>query len=380
MRRLSWALAGLAAVLLFVRVFLVGLYHVDSGSMEPTVHGSSEGGEYLAVRYGRVDTLERFDLVALLPGGGERSSRIKRVVGLPGESVSLQGGDVWIDGVPLAPEVPRPPLVLVFDQGWMDVEMAFRLTDAWTVVGDTLRLDGDTVSSGAGRGLLYMRQVLKDDYLDASGSRVEGQEVVADATLELEVQLEDPPATLRFGLLEKGDVFEVRLAPAGGAAKAQLMRRNLHGEERLAEGSVAWGEGFHRVRFQNRDNHLSFEVDEEVVLQVSYTANAFLASDHAKRGFSAATDRVFFGGEEGSASFRRVRVLRDLHYTPRGDFGVEEPLQLGPSEIFVLGDNSSDSRDGRDWGATPLSEVLGRPLGVVWPPSQLRLLARPSAE
>ncbi len=367
-------------MLLFVRVFFVGLYHVDSGSMEPTVHGSAQRGEYLAVRYGGAQDLERFDLVALLPGGGEDSSRIKRVVALGGESVALHGGDVWIDGAPLPPGVPRPPLVLLFDQEQMDVEMAFRLTDAWALEGEQLVLDATTVENGAGRGLLYMRQVLKDDYLDASGQLVEGEEVVGDATLEVDVRLDSPPATLRFGLLEKGDVFEVRLTPADGQVSARLTRRNLDGEEQLAEGQVTWEAGYHRVRFENRDNHLSFAIDGAVVVEASYPFNAFLASDHAKRGFSAPTDRIYFGGEGGLASFRRVRVLRDLHYTPRGAFGVEEPLQLGPNEVFVLGDNSSESRDGRDWGATPLSEVLGRPLGVVWPPRDMRLLARPAVE
>jgi signal peptidase I len=372
--------AGLAVILLFVRVFLVGLYHVDSGSMEPTVHGSPERGEYLAVRYGDAADLERFDLVALLPGGGESSSRIKRVVALPGESVALHGGDVWIDGAPLPPGVPRPAQVLVFDQARMDIEMAFRFTDAWTLEGGRLELDASSVPSGAGRGLLYMRQVLKDDYLDASGRRVEGKEVVGDATLELEVTLENPPAKLRFGLLEKGDVFEVRLTPTDAGAVAQLTRRNIDGEQLLAEETLAWSAGAHRVRFENRDNHLSFVVDGAVAVEASYPTNAFLASDHAKRGFSAPTDRVFFGGEEGRASFQGVRVLRDLHYTPRGAFGIDEPLQLGPNELFVLGDNSSDSRDGRDWGATPRTEVLGKPLGVIWPPSGLRLLTGPSRE
>ena len=121
MKRLIWTVAGLLGLALFVRVFVVGLYYVDSGSMEPTVHGAPKGGEYLAVRYGGARDLERFDLVVLLPGGGESEARIKRLVGLPGESLILRGGNLWIDGQLLAPNEPRPPLVPCFDDGLLDV-------------------------------------------------------------------------------------------------------------------------------------------------------------------------------------------------------------------------------------------------------------------
>ena len=91
---------------------------------------------------------------------------------------------------------------------------------------------------------------------------------------------------------------------------------------------------------------------------------------------SLPTDRVFLGGRGGRARFSGVRVLRGLHYTARGEFGVDEGVTLGPQEVFLLGDNSRDSRDGRDWGPTPLSAVVGRPLFVVWPPGCLRSLSR----
>ncbi len=374
MKRLIWTVAGLLGLALFVRVFVVGLYYVDSGSMEPTVHGAPKGGEYLAVRYGGARDLERFDLVVLLPGGGESEARIKRLVGLPGESLILRGGNLWIDGQLLAPNEPRPPLVPCFDDGLLDVESWFRFTEAWSRVEDELVLDAREVEHGSGRGLLYQRQVFKDHYLDRDGELVLGEVVVADGALRLQVRLDSPPATLRLGLVEQGDVFEVRITPAEGQARFELLRRNAEGEKRLAICEASWTAGFHELFFVNRDDHLSFSLDGEERLQKSYAGNAFLSSDHARRGFSAPTERVFFGGETGRATFKGVRVLRDLHYLPRGVFALDEELILGPAEILVLGDNSRASRDGRDWGPTLLREVLGRPLGVVWPPGHMRRL------
>ncbi len=379
-RRLGWGLAGLLALLLFVRVFLVGLYYVDTGSMEPTVHGAQGDGEYLAVRYSGAQGLTRFDLVALRPGGGETESRVKRLGGLPGESVRVRNGDLWIDGAQLPPDVPRPALIPLFDDRWLDIESSFRFTAAWSREGDELQLAGEEVEPGSGHGLLYMRQVLKDSYFDASGVLVPGAQVVNDAALELELSLGTPPATVRLGLSEQGDVFELRLEPRGAKVGLELLRRNADGEVTLGEAEWGWPEGYHALRLLNRDDVLRFSIDGRVVIEVGYGGNAFLPSDHAKRGFSAPTDRIFFGGQAGRARFRRVRVLRDLHYLPRGEFAVEDELQLGPSEIFVLGDNSRESRDGRDWGPTPLREVLGRPLGVVWPPSRARSLGRAQSQ
>ena len=43
--------------------------------------------------------------------------------------------------------------------------------------------------------------------------------------------------------------------------------------------------------------------------------------------------------------------------------------------FFVLGDNSGDSEDGREWGAVRLEQVIGYAAAVVWPPSAARGLA-----
>jgi len=42
-------------------------------------------------------------------------------------------------------------------------------------------------------------------------------------------------------------------------------------------------------------------------------------------------------------------------------------LRLGRSELFVLGDNSVESLDGRAWGGLPRENVLGKVAVVYWP-------------
>jgi hypothetical protein len=230
--------------------------------------------------------------------------------------------------------------------------------------------------------MMFLRKELRDGYLDVTGEYVPGSETVHDVVLACEVQLGDPPATLRFELNEMGDTFEVVVEPrTSGGAVARLTRRSA-GEPRrelLGVAPLSWPEGTWReVRFSNVDDHLRFELDGRALLETSYDENVPHPSELATgsvRGRSFGP-RLSFGGEAGVARFRRIRVWRDLHYSGRGEFAVLEPLVLGTDEIFLLGDNSAHSRDGRDTGPTPLEAVFGRPRFVIWPLERVRSLSR----
>lgn len=56
-------------------------------------------------------------------------------------------------------------------------------------------------------------------------------------------------------------------------------------------------------------------------------------------------------------------------------------LVVGDGQLFVLGDNAPHSCDSRYWGLLPVTDVVGRPVGRVWPPSRAALtrLGGPSA-
>lgn len=88
-----------AAVLLaFVLVFSVGMKVAVIGvSMEP---GLFNGQEILVNRLVyRLSSPKRGDVVVFLPNGNENSSYyVKRVVGLPGETIQIIDGYVYIDG------------------------------------------------------------------------------------------------------------------------------------------------------------------------------------------------------------------------------------------------------------------------------------------
>ena len=83
-------------------------------------------------------------------------------------------------------------------------------------------------------------------------------------------------------------------------------------------------------------------------------------------------ERAAFGGENLRAQITRARVFRDLSWADLGRFAVNGPLVLAPEELFLLGDNSSESLDSREWGPIPLSAVIGVPHSVLWPRSRAR--------
>lgn len=101
-------IAGAIVIALVVRTFLFTTFWIPSGSMEPTLMGEGRRDRVvvnrLAYQWGEP---ERGDIIVFEVPEGEPSIQvdgqevkdlIKRVIGLPGETVELRDGEVYIDG------------------------------------------------------------------------------------------------------------------------------------------------------------------------------------------------------------------------------------------------------------------------------------------
>ncbi len=90
-------------VLLTAAIFLMvnaatGRFRIEGDSMEPNLHN----GEYVLID--KISYVlhppERGDVVVFTPPNNERDY-IKRVIGLPGDTVEVKGGQVYVNGVAL---------------------------------------------------------------------------------------------------------------------------------------------------------------------------------------------------------------------------------------------------------------------------------------
>jgi hypothetical protein len=222
---------------------------------------------------------------------------------------------------------------------------------------------------------------------------VTGTKHVNDGAIECEVRIDELVGAVRFELVEEADTFQVLIEPTGAEGSLELRMTRRNRVILQAQGDVAMPAELHRgpltldpggwqhVRFSNVDNVLRFELDGVLVAEAAYEEGVPLEREAATPAAGGGTkhggQRAGFGGERCRARFRRIRVLRDLYYSEKGDFGVRSPVSLGPNEYFLLGDNSLVSQDSRVFGPVHADELLGRPVAVVWPPGGLRRLASP---
>lgn len=101
-------IGGALLVALLVRTFLFTTFWIPSGSMEPTLMGGSRRDRVVVNRVAyKLGDPGRGDIVVftLPPGeptitvdGQEVNDLIKRVIGLPGETITLRDGEVYVDG------------------------------------------------------------------------------------------------------------------------------------------------------------------------------------------------------------------------------------------------------------------------------------------
>lgn len=68
-------------------------------------------------------------------------------------------------------------------------------------------------------------------------------------------------------------------------------------------------------------------------------------------------------------------ALKKQYYYNRGDFGMEgQSLRIPDDAYYVLGDNSSSSRDSRYWGYMPKKYLLGRAFLIYWPLNRIGII------
>ena len=122
----------LTVLLAFTFVYFAGLRtSVVGHSMEDTLNG---GDEILVNRFNyKVTDPEYNDIIVFLPNGNEKSHYyVKRVIAVPGDTVQIQNGAVYVNGEVFEEETKFPPIE---DAGLAAEEITLG-PDEYFVLGD----------------------------------------------------------------------------------------------------------------------------------------------------------------------------------------------------------------------------------------------------
>lgn len=369
-------------------------------------------------------TPPRWSVVVFKNPENPSENYIKRLIGLPGERVWLVDGDVFVREVDGAPwRIARKP-ARVQDALWWTLyssELAPRFDDSeetrwrspWAMrdlaSGQAIETDGPTF-----------------EIPGAQGATLEWDDAAHPVTDE--VAYNDSPSLRGGRVFDTGDVrvrFNARAHAPGFRVSVNISARShdfrfeaLDGAARLsirpfdgaAEGWILVDERpftglpegeWTSVSFALADQSLEARVNDEVVAShdlgwspEARLVNATGLDDDALREilenerdtslgepglYRRARARVNATFDGAPATLARVGLDRDVSYAPAprdfgrfaGEMGLAgHPLRaaiLEDDQVFVLGDNSAASRDGRLWDTVDprVAAQVGRDIGVV---------------
>lgn len=268
---------------------------------------------------------------------------LKRVVGLPCETVELRNGQVWIDGRVAAKSLDTSRVMATPVSRACDVERHWR-ADArgqWRLQqrsavhrGSSSAIDLAWLSfhrptrwsnsNGAGEA------IVDESSTDQKESRL--LHPVHDLILSCDVRA-GAQCTLALRLISRGDEFTLELQPDGG--QGRLLRNG----KLLSAASLPGGplQRTSRVELAVVDQRVQWALDGRVLASCD-----FEPMDGTMDLASAAI------GARGEVDIRRLELLRDVYYT---QVAGRAQYRLGPDEYFVLSDNSPHGADSRQWAA-----------------------------
>jgi signal peptidase I len=132
-------------IIKFVPKYVMERVSVEGESMMETLHdGDQLIGEKLSVRF---NNLKRYDIIYFAPKGNHKSvDFIKRIIGLPGETIYIVDSVVYVNGRPLQEDFAREADFLAYTAA-SPITLA---EDEFFVMGDNRNHSTDSRSSSVG--------------------------------------------------------------------------------------------------------------------------------------------------------------------------------------------------------------------------------------
>jgi signal peptidase I len=340
----------------------------------------------------------RFDVMVFRYPDEAETYYIKRLVGLPNETIKIQHGDLFVKGpqeedftiVRKSPEKLRAMAQLVHDSdyvseallkhNWPTRWQEWGLTEQnlWQVSDDTRSYSID----GAHPGDAWIRyehtvpseenwfrelwppevearpQLITDFY--AFNTRILrqdrgpepqalGMHWVGDLMLDCEFEVRNDQGTLMLDLVKGGRHFGCQIDVATG--KATLSIDGVSSFHPTADTSLR-GPGTYQVAFANADRQLTLWIDGKPVEFSEPTSYDDLGNDSPRSTPDDPGDLAPVGiGSRGlSLEVRHLKVLRDIYYIADKNVFAREPISDYPERHFLM---NLDRRKLADFFASP---------------------------
>lgn len=322
---------------------------------------------------------ERWETVVFCCPDQPRQAYVKRVVGLPGESVQISQGNIFINGT-----IARKSLEQFEKMGIPVFELRRRsgqVDDRWVI--------GSNSAWRVEEGALHYTPVPVDpppnepDFLFYQHRDPQGN--VAPVGDQSEYSLSQPSwiqsgvqdlvLRCRLNLTEPTGSLTLRLHPIG------TRQFDLWLDFRTGFAQLDWNQESIRTATLPKDVSEPLELvfgyfDERVVVRIgdlSLFEPFDLPVAQPEKAARNSTP-IAIGSTNQAVWIDRFEILRDVYYSSRiaGSYnpaGVAKPYKLAEDQYFVLGDNSPISHDSRAWEqpAVPTHLLLGKPVFVHLP-------------
>ncbi len=311
----------------------------------------------------------RWDVIVFRDPADPDQHYIKRLVGLPGETIELLDGDVFINGriARKPPQVQRALWFVVFDQShapdrsepsgrwsrWVTRDAPPEGNTGWTGM-DTrvIRYDGLDPEL---RTLSFVTDGVSDYLRDfyAYDRRSSGRPV-GDVRVTADVTFQSGAGLCRWELVRSPGVFAaeihrdglVQLTVTDEQAGGRVVRLTAPPRPAFAAQqpvTVELGHVDYRVYLKIEGREVLATTDAEYKPEVE-TLRAATGKGPVSIHLAAKNVRL---------ALERLRIDRDVYYTCQPRLGQRacagDPFSLQGGEYFVLGDNSPDSHDSREW-------------------------------
>lgn len=354
----------------------------------------------------------RWDVVVFKVPSDGQTNYIKRLIGLPNETIEIVGGDVFVDGrlarknslaqsalwhkvydhdrAPLRPAQDGyfPRWVADTPQaGWSDARQRVVRFAGRELPRQELRFVTDPAGTAAQIGDVY-----------GYNGPNPAMNLVDDLRLSCEIRSLAGDGRLELCLTKGGEQFFAVLTSTGAV---RLDRAGADGTRvELANARVSRARG--QFSLAVVDYQVVVELDGHELIRTTDEQFSTSLEEARRQAAHSRPAEVLIAAERAECELAHLLLERDVYYTtwhrlvdPHGNEvpiagrqGIDgHPIKLGPDEFFVCGDNSPKSHDSRFWraadvaahlrddltagayqvGTVPRDQMIGRAFLVYWP-------------